>query len=194
MTLLKLRYKGSRDYLHGSDIYNAIVDSLGNELSGHLARLVFKRVVRNQIRIAMNEQVSMEGAVGRGTWRNSNGEQIPFWLLESGLPVTESYKFDEDAITSRALVDGKIIRGVRSNCYTVIENIVALTKCLNCSLVPDVRGKWMFGQIDLEAALPDEWNNLTITRTHLVGNAFSRNNITINDREFGQIRFIVGAP
>ena len=194
MTLLKLRYKGSRDYLHGSDIYNAIVDSLGNEFSGHLARLVFKRVVRNQIRIAMNEQVSMEEVVGRGTWRTSIGEQIQFRLLESALPVTETYKFDEDAITSRALIDGEIIRGVRSNSYTLIENIVALTKCLNYSLVPDVRGKWLFGQIDLEAALPYEWNNLTITRTNLAGNAFSRNSITISGREFGEIRFIVGAP
>ena len=194
MISLKLRYKGSRNYLHGSDIYNAIVNSLGNEFTGHLARLVFGRVARNQIKISMSEQVSLEKVVGRGTWRTSIGEQIQFWLIESALPVTESYEFDESAITAGALIDNEIIRGVRSNAYTLIENIVTLTKCLNHSLAPDVKGKWLFGQINLEGALPHEWSNLAITRTHLVGNAFSRNNITINGREFGQIRFIVGTP
>jgi len=39
MTTLYLKYKGSRNYLQGGDIYNAIDDLLSARFSGHLACL-----------------------------------------------------------------------------------------------------------------------------------------------------------
>jgi len=46
---MNLKYKGSRNYLQGGDIYNAIVDSLASEFGGHAM------CIRNQIKLVLNE-------------------------------------------------------------------------------------------------------------------------------------------
>lgn len=92
------------------------------------------------------------------------------------------------------MIDERTIRGKQTNPYSLIENIIALTKRLNYMLAPDVEGKWLFGQLDLKEALPNDWNDLVIARTVAVGNAFSRNRISIDGQEFGEIRFIGGKP
>jgi len=115
-------------------------------------------------------------------------------MQETTQHVTDSYPFQEECITQPAEVEGTMIRGRRENAYSLIENIIALTKCLNYALTPDVDGKWLFGQLNLEKALPTEWDEIVVRRGVAVGNRFSRNQIEIDGEGFGEIRFIGGAP
>ena len=119
-------------------------------------------------------------------------EMQRFWIRETDEPVIDSYPFDEDAITSGAVLEAEIIRSGHANPYTVIENIIALTKKLNYALSPNINGKWLFGQIDLKKALPTEWDSIKIERTICVGTSFSRNRIVIDGGDCGEIRFIGG--
>lgn len=194
MTTLYLKYKGSRNYLHGSDIYNAIDDLLNARFSGHLACLVFKRFARNQIELQFEKPDDSSQLLGHGAWQILPGEMVQFWLQETPQHVTESYPFQEEPITQPAEIDGTMIRGKRANAYSLIENIIALTKCLNYALTPDVNGKWLFGQLNLEKALPTEWDEIVVRRGVAVGNRFSRNQIEIDGGDFGEIRFIGGDP
>jgi hypothetical protein len=194
MTTLYLKYKGSRNYLQGGDIYNAIDDLLSARFSGHLACLVFKRFARNQIELQFEKPDDSSRLVGHGTWQILPADVVEFWMQETTQHVTDSYPFQEECITQPAEVEGTMIRGRRENAYSLIENIIALTKCLNYALTPDVDGKWLFGQLNLEKALPTEWDEIVVRRGVDVGNRFSRNQIEIDGEGFGEIRFIGGAP
>jgi hypothetical protein len=191
---LNLKYKGSRTYLHGSDIYNAIVEELSGRLGGYPARLVFKHFARNQVELLLESPESTANVIGSGLWRMADENIERFWIRETDAPVTDSYPFEEDAITSTAHIEGQSIRAGHTNPYTVIENIIALTKKLNYALSPDVNGKWLFGQIDLKQALPAEWDSIQIERTICVGTSFSRNRIVVDETDCGEIRFIGGEP
>jgi len=192
--LLQLKYKGARTYLHGSDIFNALEDSLSVSDAGYLSKLVFKRFARNQIAILMEEPADTRNVLGTALWKSDSGEEKRLWLTETDVAVTESYPFDEEAILAHAAVDDQHIQLTVPNAYSLIENIIALTKKLNYALSPQVNGKWLFGQLDLQQKLPKSWESLCIDRTICVANSFSRNRILIDDQHYGEIRFIGGQP
>ena len=194
MTQLNLKYKGSRTYLHGSDILNALVDIFSVEQEGHLSKLVFKHFARHQIAVLCEKPSDLAQVMGNGIWKSTQGDPQRFWLIETGVPVVDSCPFDEESITSQSETSGESIQAARANSYTAIENVIALTKKLNYLLTPDVDGKWLFGQIDLSRRLPREWNTIRIERKVCVGNSFSRNNIHIDAADYGEIRFIGGRP
>lgn len=191
---LHLKYKGSRTYLHGSDIFNALVDLFSETNSGYLSKLVFKSFARNQIEVLLSQPGHDVSTLGNGVWKMTDGAEQRFWLRESREPVAESYPYDEDAITSKAIQVVESILLETQNAYSTIENIIALTKHLSYLLTPDVDGKWLFGQIDLLQALPERWESIQINRKACVANAFSRNRIEIDGHDIGEIRFIGGRP
>lgn len=189
---LKLRYKGTRNYLHGSDFYNVITEMLSARFEGYLIRLVFKHLARNQCQLLLERPAETTQVMGNGSWQAASGATHRFWLRETSHPVTNSYPFDEDAITDPAQLAGEAIVGESSNEYSTIENVIALTKRLNNMLSPDIDGQWLFGQLDLTAGLPETWQLIRIERTLCVGKSFSRNRILIDETDYGEIRFIGG--
>ena len=191
---LRLKYKGARTYLQGGDIFNALEKALSVNDAGYLSRLVFKRFARNQIAVLLEEPADASNVLGTALWKSVSGEEKRLWLTETDDAVTESYPFDEEAILTHARIEDQRIELTVANTYSVIENIIALTKKLNYMLSPEVNGKWLFGQLDLQQKLPKSWESLCIDRTICVGNSFSRNRILIDGQPYGEIRFIGGRP
>lgn len=192
--ILTLKYKGSRNYLHGTDIFNSLQDALSKKEVGHLAKLVFNRFARNQIEVLMEEQATDNHKLGYAVWKPVSGKEKHLWLYETGVLVNGSYPYEEDAILSNSMIQDRVIKLSASNPYSTIENIIALTKKLNYAISPDVQGQWLFGQIDLQLKLPEEWKLIQINQTVGLANKFSRNRILIDGLLYGEIRFIVGQP
>ena len=189
-----LKYKGSRTYLQGGDIFNALVDTFSKLGSGYLSKLMFKSFARNQIEVLLHKPENCVLVLGNGVWKFTNGAEQKFWFRETEEPVKESYSFEEETITAVATLTDLGIRLASQNAYSTIENIIALTKRLSYALTPDVDGKWLFAQIDLEQALPEGWGSMQIEQKLCIANSFSRNRITIDGQEVGEIRFIGGQP
>jgi len=192
--LLDLKYKGARSYLQGGDIFNTLEDELSSSDDGYLSKLVLKHFARNQIELLMEEPADIASVLGTALWKSSSGEEKRLWLTETDVAVTETSPFDEEVILTHARAEDQHIQLTVTNGYSVIENIIALTKKLNYTLSPQVSGKWLFGQLDLQQKLPKSWESLCIDRTICVANSFSRNRILINDQHYGEIRFIGGQP
>ena len=57
---------------------------------------------------------------------------------------------------------------------------------------PITIGIWLFGQLDLIEPLADNYLSLEIKMKHLIDGKFSVNDILIDGRMIGSIRFIVG--
>lgn len=198
MIPLELRYKGDRNYLQGGDIVQFLEDNLDTWLEGDgwwLSRLAFRRFARNQLDLVWEAPGDQRDAVAEGLFRR-NGNDRRFWLTESDRPVAGRYPFDEDALVAGAHIDGETREATLAapEGFRPIEAIVALTKKLNYVVTPDVEGKWVFGQIQLEGPLPRQFRTLGITMKSAVAGRFSVNRIDMDGRKAGVIRFIVGAP
>lgn len=191
---LNLKFKGDRTYMHGSDIYN-VVDRLVREtdVASYISRLAFRRFARRDCDLLWDKPASNANLFAQGTASLSDGNRS-FWVIESDRPAAGRYPFDEDSVVAPAVRHGEQIVLEKRSIYTPIEEIIALTKRLSYELMPDIDGKWVFGQLNLRCALPDEYRKLRITRKSEVAGRFSVNDIEIDDNQVGDIRFIVGAP
>ncbi|WP_313290425.1 hypothetical protein [Stutzerimonas nitrititolerans] len=185
--VLYFRFKGERNYVQGGDIFDAL-QVLFSKQDAQVLELSFRGFSSRQMRCLLDNpgtEYKAEGVV-----IDLTGQRLPFWLVETDQPVTERYAFDEDAITSHAQIDGKVISASATAGFSVIEQIIALTKALNYQIAPDINGKWVFGQLRLKQPLPQTAEHFLIQQKTLLAGRFSVQEVTLDGKVIGQIRFI----
>jgi hypothetical protein len=198
--LLPLSYKGAREYLQGGDFYNALANmaaELAGEAGTFVERLAFRRFACMACEITTEQPTEPSVVVGQVRFRLPSGAgSQEAWLIETDSPVSGRRPFDEAALLANSFLDaeGRYVSLQEPSAYTPIEDVIALTKQLNYAVCPDVNGKWVFGQLDLVSPLPGSYQKLEIRMKSLIAGRFSVNDIFVDGRSTGTMRFIVGAP
>ena len=191
---LNLRFKGQRSYIQGPDIFNAATRILNvADAEAWISMLAFRRFARLDCDLVLAKPQADAHTVAQGFVNNSGGKR-PFWIVESDREPGGRYPYDQDSINALASIEEATICMERRSSFSPMEEIVALTKTLSYALSPDIDGKWVFGQINLQRVLPDTFGRLEISRTREMAHRFSINRIVIDDLHAGDIRFIVGDP
>lgn len=184
--LMTFQFKGQRTYVHGSDFYNTVSSMLNTD--EFINDISFRHVTNKNCFL---KQEPEEGDLIAGVVKTN---QRTFKIVEGPSQAEGRYEFDEEGLVNSARVNSSVITMQMAQKYTLIENIIALTKKLNYALDPDVKGKWLFGQLKLEKMFPSASENIQIESTRRIPNRFSENSITIDNQYFGTIIFIVGKP
>ena len=195
--LLNLKYKGDRKYLHGTDIYSAIVDYYSNTQPEpvFLQKLAFRSLAFKQCFIVDQQPEKKSSIIADIKIKLLKSNSVlHHWLIHSNMDVTSSYPYDDSIVAKNAKLELSVegIRDTYNPDFTAIEQIVALTKKLSYVINPGITGNWLFGQLDLTTALPIKFTGVLIKRTKIINNHFSTNNIYVDDTLIGTIRFIVG--
>jgi len=197
---LRLAFKGSREYLHGTDFFNALTDA-AQEITGDpeasVERLTFRRYARLACDITTVPPVDPSMRTGQARFKLPHGQSpMEAWLVETETPVTERRPFDEALLLANASLDKNTSSAclLERSVYTPIEDVIALTKHLNYFIAPNVVGQWAFGQLDLLEPLLDNYQALEIQMKSIIANRYSVSDIQIDGRLIGSVRFIVGEP
>lgn len=193
MINLDFEFKGERNYVHGSDIFNALLKIARQEFNdGFVSLIAFRNIARHQCVLAFENLASIS-AVATGNICAGDGQLHPFWLFEREDEIVGRYPFDEEAIVGPAdvQIESKSISLQPDGSFTHIEYVIALTKRLNYLIAPDIDGKWLFGQLNLVAPLVSE-GAVSVVQKSMLHGRMSINEIWLGDAMVGSIRFIVG--
>lgn len=195
---LNLQFKGQRDYIHGTDVYNAIQSlafHLTDSIEAFVSNLAFRRFAKNDCDLSLNQPDTNLDYVAKGKISDSQGQEIRhFWVLETERAPKGRYAFDEKKIVTTATIKDKEIALQGQTAYSPIEETIALTKTLHYHLMPEISGKWVFGQLDLVRPFSPIRHNLRVELISVKARRFSMNKIFEDDELTGDIRFIVGEP
>lgn len=197
---LEIGYKGSRTYLHGSDIFNALTQvapTLGDDTSAFVEQLIFRRFARNGCDVTTERPEDAAAIVGQVSFRAPGRDaSVAAWVVETDRAVAERRPFDEAQLLAKAVLDvaARSDRLPERSIYTPIEELIALTKQLNYAVCPLDKGQWVFGQLDLSAPLGADYKSMEIRVKTLLTGRFSINEVWVDGRAIGAMRFIVGAP
>ena len=185
-SLLHFQFKGERNYVHGSDLYNKVSLLLGDD--EYIKEISFRQVTNKNCYLKNSAEVgdSVAGIV--------KTEKNQYVLVEATTSANGSYQFDGELLVKSANIKQSVISMQMQKTHSLIENIIAMTKKLNYSVNPDVDGKWLFGQLKLDQPFPSNISDITIESTRRIPNRFSENAITIDEIYYGKIIFIVGKP
>lgn len=143
---LDLKFKGGRDYLHGTDIFSSTL----NCLSAHYGKIkdidfAFHRQAHKQLKLVLSDSPLQDGAVSVCSF-SIDGIRKRAGLYETQYAVTERYPYPEDEIVNSMDIDIVGRKGELQGevVYSDIEIWVAMTKALHYRVFPHLKGKWFF--------------------------------------------------
>lgn len=147
---LEFCFKGDREYVHGTDIYNKIVNILNTQINKNFD-LSFHGIAKYNMYISdikPDNEKTLKFA-----FRYINNEKVKKTLygIENTYKIECRYKYHENKIydLSTLNLEAEKVELLVNSTFSFIENCVALNKYLLESLFPNANGRWYFTRIQL---------------------------------------------
>ena len=196
-----LRFKGEREYLHGTDIYDALIDQCARvglgEVDGPLD-LTFSRFCTGQMdfRFAEYEDDRRRPEDTVGHFNLTTGPATRFgWMVQTTRPVTERCTFDEDAITRRSKIANEIISDGGANDARPIEVVVALTKHLHYTVLPIDSERWILAQLRMSRPLRQlDKGSIEIHLINCTNTRLTKSSLYVGGDQVGEVLFTLVKP
>ncbi len=159
--MLKFRYKGKREYVHGPCMYKEISELIAPRInqSPGVFKMAMHALIRHQCRIIFGEVGEPLPSVAHPSAEFSfSGREkgLLGWLVETDEPVVDRYPYPEDDIVKVSHVEDKIIKIHQEVPFHPIEVLVAINKHLLLMLFPNAKGKWLFTRLELNRLLRED--------------------------------------
>lgn len=191
---IDFRYKGERDYIHGTDMFNAMMDvskSAATYSNIHFTIHDFVRRLSCQLYLTDNKE-SLNEVDEIAVRCQLNIDAITHWIAivpnAGDIAMEERYAYDESQIVSlcNMLDDGIVLNQLSP--FSFIETIVAMNKHMHQQLFPEVDGKWIFTRIDLPIFC-DVRENLALRLRHNMNYRLTKSDVVLNGKKIGDIFF-----
>jgi hypothetical protein len=145
---LDLAFKGSRDYLHGTDLFEALV-----ALTGAREQVSFRvrKVMRCGLEaLPMEEDAPVEWCCAVFGY-SCGAERFQIGVRERpGVLVTGHRPYDEDAVRADAILRGDQVESPGPVAATFFERVLAINKLLMTRVFPEVKDGWLFTRLELD--------------------------------------------
>lgn len=187
---LKVAFRGSRDYIQGADIYEAVVTTIQSDcgpVPGAL-RLQMHSLARTscELLFAPAEVPVSRPALGKaefvlGGWHG--------WIVETGRPVVERLPYDEGHIARQCEITGSIIRTTGKMPNSAVEVLIGATKLLHQSLYPQIERKWIVSRIELQRVFTADDFAMEVELLQNLNDRLTRSAIRCASEPLGHIFF-----
>lgn len=187
---LKLRFKGDRDYLHGTDIIPALLEISGevSNLSVQIYRMTSHVLLARDVTAAELAELRKSGelCVLMSYEQVAGGHAMIAVTEDRSRKVTASRPYDEAAVVRTSTRDGNRISQGTSPTGTLLERIVALNK----RLLNELEGKtdWLFCGLEL-SRIPAASAPLSIVVTANIGRGTYKSAIQADGVAIGTLIF-----
>ncbi len=179
-------FKGSRNYIHGTDVLAKLIETNKNKNLTHLD-VKFNGIMYTNLDL-------IDGEEGRKAQVNirwiENGEKKFYQLVENNIPVKCNYEYDENLILKKTThdINLKTINLNQPSGFTFYENLVAMNKHLLQMTFPKANGKWYFTRFE-QLKIYD--NNSLITLKFIKNFNFklTKSDVYLNGDVIGSIYF-----
>ena len=141
-------FKGERNYVHGTDIYNKLKD-ITLSFNPKKMDVRFNGMSKKSLIVKKNADISLAKV---NFSFESSGVEYRYSLIEGSTDIIAKSIYDENVILrlSALNLERKEVCQQSNSGYTFIENVVALNKYLLSSILTEKKGKWLFTRIEIE--------------------------------------------
>jgi hypothetical protein len=184
---LDLPFKGNRQYLHGTDIFDAVIPLTKPR---HGVAFRFHSLMRNPIDLVPVVGTSEGGAAGFYVRYEDNGAKS-VWQFRENLArrVTGRVPYDESDVVSDAVYGDDHIESPGPSPYSFIERTVALHKALLRRRADgEGQGAWLFTHLDL-TRVPSSPKRIRLKLSGFLGTKMAKSTIECDGEALGQITF-----
>lgn len=191
---LDLQFKGGRDYLHGTDMFNSVLTWLNSQESEVCdIDFAFHRLAQKQLKIVYGALPTSVEAVATCSY-SSNDLRKRVNIIETQDVIEGRYPYLEDEIVSRMEIDSDAQMGFLKDevHYSDIEVWVAMTKALHLKVFPDLTGKWLFVRTRFPKFIfKSTSEERTINLSASFNDKFTRSDALLDGVKVGEIYFSI---
>ena len=189
---LELAYKGTRDYLHGTDIYTAITEQFSRTMPQYRhcpLRLAIHGFARNQCDLLYRVGAERMPRPEHARVEFSLEPDVFGWLAETARAVLSRRPYEEDEAVATSRIEGNTIQSGPTEGFSAIEVLVALTKRLHMTLRPR-QSRWAFTRLELLRPLEvTDAGRLRVQLVDALGDRLTKSVITSSNAAIGHIYF-----
>lgn len=181
-------FKGNRDYVHGTSLFNAVVEAAERRgLSKGTVNITLKSMIHNPVCVLEQRSPASDDAVV-AKLSGQNGEDITLCINEAVTTrPTERQAFDEPEVCRGAVVGNMNIVQENPHHQDRIELLVSLCKMMHLQCV-DSNKKWVFSRYNGLFPIPaPEKVELRITKQ--VGTRLTCSDVLIDGIKIGDMYF-----
>jgi len=181
-------FKGSRQYVHGTDIYSKLLE-LQNSAMKKIDIAFHSITLHNMTFSSVKPTVDDIKVIFRCV---NDDKKIILFGIENDTDVNCHYEYQEEKIFKNSTVissEESVLLKIPTE-YSFIEHIVAMNKALVESLYPDINGKWYFTRLQIKE--PVSMLDVSSLKLILKSNfqfKLTKSAIIVNEIEVGFIYF-----
>lgn len=186
--MLKFVFKNNRNYVHGTSLFNALLDaSKQRGLTEGKINVSFKQMIYNPVCVIDERMATTEDSVVANI-SGPNGESFCLCINES-LEAEEvgRQEFDEPEACRGSVVGDKTIVQQNPHHPDRIELLVSLCKKMHQECVDNTK-KWVFSRYDGQFPIP-VLKKVELRITKQVGTRLTCSEVLVNDKKIGDIYF-----
>jgi len=190
---IELPFKGTRNYIQGPDIFNAMTTLQTGECLNNIRFTVHDFVRSPSCRLHLTESKQALSDIKDIRARcHYDADGIKYWLaltqVEGEAASGIRYEYDEERLTSLCHIENDVVSLNQQSPFTFIETIVSMNKHLHQQLFSDVVGKWIFTRIDLDSFC-NEREHLVLKFKHNMNYRLTKTDILVNGGKVGDLYF-----
>ena len=182
-------FKGNRDYIQGTSLFNAIVNNIIDQgIEKGVLDISFRKMVHRPVCVIEDRGYQPEDAVTAQVRDHEENESLSLVLYEiDSVEDSERVEFDEEAVCQGASIDGRSITLVNPKHKDLIELVVSMCKRLHQEVVTDTK-KWVFSRYLGRFPIPDA-RKIEIKIVKQVGIKLTKSDVLVNDEKIADLFF-----
>jgi hypothetical protein len=191
-----MAFRGSRDYVHSTDIYEEIVAGANCSqlvLSGTIDLHIREKITHRPIFHFINRG-SARGRAPAFATIELNGSSWLVEIIETSHLVETSKVYNEQRIFDASFIEQNNISLRQNIGMRPIEVVTALSVKLHKSLFPpEPHQRWLLGRLELSRPLSErDAEFMTVEIERRVGKKITRSRIITEEGTIGVLTFILG--
>ena len=146
-SVINFAFKGSREYVHGTDMYMAFRDLIAVPENSVISTVSFNGFLRGDARVVELNDSQGSKLPCVGYLKSQDGIRV-LGLEQIGTVSKPNYKYPEEEIVDCGVfTESKVTLDLKTR-YDTIEEIIALIKKWSNVYRPVEDGSWVFARID----------------------------------------------
>ncbi|OHY79845.1 hypothetical protein [Marinobacter sp. AC-23] len=185
---LKFAFKGNRNYVQGTSLFNALVHAAGQRgLTEGMINVSFKRMIHSPVCVLEQRSPTTDDPVAAKI-SGKDGESFGLCINESSeTEVADRQEFDEPEVCRGAVLGEKSIVQENPHHQDRIELLVSLCKKVHQECIDDSK-KWVFSRYDGQFPIPAP-DKVELRITKQVGTRLTCSDVLVNGEKIGDMYF-----
>ncbi|WP_026943863.1 hypothetical protein [Helicobacter rodentium] len=182
-------FKGDRQYVHGTSIYDFLLENVGGGGGILQLDLMFYHLAKRNLCFTIDKPKDLTEILCVAKFKDEKRRSFKVFGIEYEKEITKRIPYDESVIIKEAIFNGEEASVSKNSQYSFIEHLVSLNKSSLSKIFDDIKGKFYFSRLELKNGFIKDFETIRLCfKTHF-NYQLMQSVVSVDGQEVGQIYF-----